>query len=150
MVLLSSSGSQVLTESSCRTTFLSLDLIFPPPANCSIAPSLAACSFLSISTTSNGFQGQIQRLQKGGHIYMNWELVWRTQCRVVCVCRACSIVRGCGGLLPRGKLDHMRVLLRPSETTITTQSLWQLERNSGDSSICRLSEPLPFGISLCI
>ena len=48
-------------------------------------------------------------------------------------------------------LDHMRVLLiRPSETTITTQNLWQLDCNLGDSSYGRFSEPLPFGISLCI
>ena len=35
---------------------------------------------------------------------------------------------------PSGKinLDHMRGLLRPLETTITMQHLWQLECNSGD------------------
>ena len=41
--------------SSCYTTFLRLDRIVPPPANCSIATSLAAYSFFSISTTSNSF-----------------------------------------------------------------------------------------------
>ena len=47
-------------------------------------------------------------------------------------------------------LDHKKVLLRPSETTITMQSLWQLDCNSGDSLYRRFSEPLPFRISLCI
>ena len=41
-------------------------------------------------------------------------------------------------------LDHMRVLLRPSETTITTQNLWQVDCNLGDSSYSGLSEPLKF------
>ena len=41
-------------------------------------------------------------------------------------------------------LDHKKVLLRPSETTITMQSLWQLDCNSGDSLYRRFSEPLPF------
>ena len=49
--------------------------------------------------------------------------------RVACSClcaysEQCS--RGVWGHVPSG-LDHMRVLLRPSETTITTQHLWQLE-----------------------
>ena len=64
-----------------------------------------------------------------------------------------SVVWGSGGMLPQENfqnLDHMRVLLRPSETTITTQNLWQLDCNSGDSSCGRFLEPLPFGISLCI
>ena len=47
-------------------------------------------------------------------------------------------------------LDYMKVFLRPSETTITTQNLWQLDCNSGDSLHGRFSEPLPFGIILCI
>ena len=37
---------------------------------------------------------------------------------------------------------HMVVLLRPSETTITT---WQLDFNSADSLYGRFPEPLPFG-----
>ena len=45
----------LLMVSSCCTTFLHIDLILPPPANCSIATSVAACSFLSIATTSNRF-----------------------------------------------------------------------------------------------
>ena len=62
------------------------------------------------------------------------------------------VARGSGGrpMFPPGNLDHMRMLLRLLETTITTQNLWQLERNSGDSPYGRFSEPLPFGISLCI
>ena len=32
----------------------------------------------------------------------------------------------------------------PSETTINTQNLWQLDNISGDSSYGRFSEPLPF------
>ena len=44
----------------------------------------------------------------------------------------------------------MRVLLKPSETTITTQNLWQLDCNFGDSLHGRVSEPLPFGSNHCI
>ena len=44
----------------------------------------------------------------------------------------------------------MGVLLRQSETTIIMQHLWKMECNSGDSSCGRFSEPLPFGMSLCI
>ena len=51
---------------------------------------------------------------------------------------------GVWGHAPPGKVlnfDHMRVLLRPSETTITTQNLWQVDCNLGDSSYGRFLEP---------
>ena len=75
--------------------------------------------------------GRIQRLRKGG-IHLEWG--FSAQCS------------------PRKmwNLEHMRVLLRPSESTITMQNIWQLEYNSGDWSYSGFSEPLPFGISLCI
>ena len=41
------------------------------------------------------------------------------------------VYRGVWEYAPPGNLDHMRVLLRPSETTTTTQNLWQLDCNSG-------------------
>ena len=40
--------------------------------------------------------------------------------------------KGVSGMLAQEKflhLNHMRVLLKPSETTITTQNLWQLDCN---------------------
>ena len=52
-------------------------------------------------------------------------------------------------MVPQENFHHMRVPLRPSETTITTQNLWQLDCNSGDSLYGHFSEPLPFRISLC-
>ena len=59
--------------------------------------------------------------------------------------------RGVWGHAPPGKFFyHMRALLRPSETTITMQNLWQLNCNSGNSSYDHFSEPLLFRISLCI
>ena len=58
--------------------------------------------------------------------------------------------RGSGGLLPQENVEIwtiiMRVLLRPSETTITTQTLWRLECDLHG----RFSEPLSFGVRLCI
>ena len=58
--------------------------------------------------------------------------------------------RGVWGNAPPGflNLGHMRVLLKPSETIITTQNLWKLD--FGDSSYGRVSEPLPFGINHCV
>ena len=52
-----------------------------------------------------------------------------------------SVLGGVGHAHPGQflNLKHMRVLLRPSETTITTQILWQLDCNSGDSSYGRFS-----------
>ena len=39
-------------------------------------------------------------------------------------------------------LDHMIVLVMPSETTIIAQNVWQLDCNSGDTLYGRFSEPL--------
>ena len=50
-----------------------------------------------------------------------------------CACNT-KCGRGVWGHAPPGKflnLDHMRMLLRPSETTITTLNLWQLDFNLG-------------------
>ena len=44
----------------------------------------------------------------------------------------------------------MRVLLRPSEATLTIQNLWPLESKLGDSSYGYFSKLFPFGVSLCI
>ena len=74
-----------------------------------------------------------------GGIHIEWGLVRA----VVCVCIVHSVLRGSGGRLPQENLDLMRVLLRPSETTITMQNLCQLECNSGDSSVVVSRSPFP-------
>ena len=38
-------------------------------------------------------------------------------------------------------LDHIKLLLKPSETIITTQNLWQRDCNSGNSLYGCFSEP---------
>ena len=50
-----------------------------------------------------------------------------------------SSVWACSPELPQENFDHTRALLRPSETSITTQNLWPLECDSGG----RFSEPFP-------
>ena len=92
-------------------------------------------------------QGWIQKLKKGGGAHIEWGLCGHAAHAVFCARIMQSVVGGSVGMLPEGNFDHMRVLLRPSEITITTQNLWQLDCNLGDSSIL---EPVPFGISLCI
>ena len=67
---------------------------------------------------------------------------------LLCVHITHSVVGGSGGMLPQETI--MRVLLRPSETTMTTQKLWQLDYNLGDSPYGCFLETLPFGISLCM
>ena len=54
-----------------------------------------------------------------------------------------SSIWACSPELPQKNFDHMRALLRPSETTITTQNLWPMECNSGNSLQGHFSEPLP-------
>ena len=44
-------------------------------------------------------------------------------------------------------LDRIRVPLRPSKTTITTQNVSQVDCNLGDLSYGHFLEPLPFGIT---
>ena len=56
------------------------------------------------------------RVEIGGRVY-------RVQLAVDVVH---TIVGGSGGMLPQENLELMRMLLRPSETTITTQNLWSL------------------------
>ena len=93
-------------------------------------------------------QGWIQKLKKGGGGHtQSGVCAAMLHMQFFCVRIMQSVVGGSVGMLPEGNFDHMRVLLRPSEITITTQNLWQLDCNLGDSSI---SEPVPFGISLCI
>ena len=65
-----------------------------------------------------------------------------------------SLVGGSGGMPPQENfenfenLDRMRVLLRPLETTTIFVATGVYTH--GDSSYCRFSEPLPFGISFCV
>ena len=118
----------------------------------SVSKSMKSSIYLQVS----GADPEIE--ERGGH---TWELVRPCGARstrsfffLLCVYSLGtglvrirhSVVGKSGSMLPRGKfsnLDHMRVLLRPSETTTTTQRLWQLDCNSGDSSYGRFSEPLP-------
>ena len=61
-------------------------------------------------------------------MHIEWGLVWRAQHAVVCAHIAHCVLGEFGGMLPQENFDHMRVLLRLTETTITMQYLWQLER----------------------
>ena len=92
-------------------------------------------------------------MKKGG-AYTEWGWCGHAARAASAVCCARiitqSVVWGSGGMLPQENflnLDHMRVLLRPSETTITTQNLLQVDCNLGDLSYGRFLEPLPFGIT---
>ena len=90
-------------------------------------------------------QGRIQRLKKGG--------TYRVGLVRPCHARSASYFfslrtynaqhqsRRFRGHAPLGKFKF-RPHERPSETTVTTQNVWQLYCNSGDSSYSRFSEPL--------
>ena len=80
--------------------------------------------------------GADPEIEEGG-IQKEWGLVWGAQRTAVCACIGHSIV-GVGR-----NLDHMRVLLRPSETAITMQLYgnWSATQPSH-----RFSDPLSFGI----
>ena len=88
--------------------------------------------FFIAAHTNKQRQGQIQRLKKGAYKKSGG---WCAA--VVCACIAHSVV-GVGR-----NLDHMRVLLRPSETAITMQLYgnWSATQPSH-----RFSDPLSFGI----
>ena len=80
----------------------------------------------------------------GGHTYIVWGLVHAAHSCLCMYSTQRSRVRW--GMLPQENLDHLRVLLRPLETTITnhTQHLWQLECNSGNSPCGCFSKPFLF------
>ena len=103
-------------------------------------------------------------IEEGG-AYIEW--VWcshvaHTASAVfLCVDITQGVVGVSGG--SAGKIlnfDYVRVFLRPSKTTISTQNLWQLDCNLGDSSygcslehlplesafVCKVLPPLSFGI----
>ena len=92
-----------------------------------------------------GMQGRIQALKNGGaHIY-RVSLVGscgaHSTRKYLCTynARHSRWVWGHASPVKFSNLDHMRVLLRLSETTITTQNLWQLDCNLWYG---HLSEPL--------
>ena len=95
----------------------------------------------------------IQRLKKGGGgggQHIEWPCSVRS---FVCANNAWFSFRGGGGgggvwgHAPPGKFRPYESASEAIETTISTQNL---DCNSGNSLYCRFSEPLPFGISLCI
>ena len=91
----------------------------------------------------------------GGGAYTEWGWCGHAARAASAVCCAriitqLSVVWGSGGMLSQEdflNLDHVRVLLRPSKTTITTQNLSQVDCNLGDLSYGRFLEPLPFRIT---
>ena len=75
-----------------------------------------------LHTFSVGMQGRIQRLKKGGTHRMG--LVQPCGARSARNFFFANVLEGSGRRhAPLGNLDHMRVLLRPLETTITTQNV---------------------------
>ena len=75
-------------------------------------------------------------IEEGGiHNILEWGLVWHAYSLWAYNAQSPS---GVWGHVPLGKLqnlDDRRVLLRLSETTITTQNLWQLDCNLGELDI---------------
>ena len=110
-------------------------------------------------------QGRIQRLKKGGHARRTQlpvralasfpgprAFVARSTSLKSLRTRLHSLVGRSGGVPPPQEnfenLDRVRVLLRPSETTTIFVATGVYTH--GDSSYCRFTEPLPFGINLCV
>ena len=91
------------------------------------------------------------KIEAGGGMRIELGLVRRVPNAVVCAHMASSVPGESGHAPPEktGNVDHVRVLLRPSEATITTQKFMASGVcNSGNSSYSHFSEPLPFGTSL--